>query len=239
MHTIWTIARREFAAYFVSPIAYVVGTIFVLVLGLIVNFFVLPFAQEIYATTEPFFSNMALLSLFAIPALTMRLLAEERQSRTLELLLTAPVRDGEVILGKFLAGFGFYLFLLLLVSIYPLILFAFGNPDPGVLWGGYLGIVLFGAAAVALGTLASTLTRNQIVAFIVGFGLLMALWLADRPVGLLAPGAERALQAVSITYHLADFAQGVVDTRHVVYYLSLTAGALFLATRALELRRGL
>jgi ABC-2 type transport system permease protein len=237
MRNTWTIARRELTAYFVSPIAYAVSVVFMLVLGLIFNFFVLPYAQQIYATTEPLFSNLALISLFIAPALTMRLIAEERQSRTIELLMTAPVRDSEVIVGKFLAGLGFYLFLILLASVFPLILLAFGNPDPRVLLSGYIGIVLFGGALMALGTLASALTRNQIVAFILGFGMLLALWLIDVPASLFGEKVGRVMQALSITQHLGDFTQGIVDTRHIIYYLSVIFGALFLATRALEGRK--
>lgn len=233
----WTIARREFATYFVSPIAYVVGTIFVLVMSLIFNFFRLPELQY-YATTQPIFADIAFLSFFIVPALTMRLIAEERQTRTLELLLTAPVREGAVVVGKFLAAYGFYIVLLLLASIYPLILFAFGNPDPRVFWTGSLGIALFGGAIVAIGTLASSLTRNQIVSFIVGLGILLALWIVDTPAEIFGPAVAQVLHALSILQHLSDFGQGVLDSRHVVYFVSVTVGALFLATRALEGRRG-
>jgi len=235
MRTAWTIARREFAAYFVSPIAYVVAATLLLVLGLI--FFYDLSLQFERATTAYFFGNLTSLSFLIAPALTMRLLAEERRSRTLELLLTAPVREGEVVFGKFLAGLGFYLFLVLLASVYPLILLIFGNPDPGALWTGYLGIVLFGAAIIALGTLASAVTQNQIVAYILGSGILLGLWLVDMPADLVSTGLGQVLRALSITGNLEGFAQGIVDTRHIVYYLSLTVLALFWATRVLEGRR--
>ncbi len=236
MRNAWTIARRELAAYFVSPIAYVVAAVLVIVLALLFNFDELE-RQFYYATTQYFFSNVTFLSFFIIPALTMRLLAEERRVRTMELLLTAPVRESEVVVGKFLAGLGFYLGLVLLASVFPLLLFAYGNPDPRVLWVNYLGLVLFGAALVALGTLASALTQNQVVAFIVGFGLVVVLWVIDTPASLFGSSLAGLLQALSITTHLEGFDRGIIDTRHVVYFLSVTSMALFLATRVLEARR--
>jgi len=236
VRTVWTIARREFAAYFVSPIAYVVAAILLFVLGLRFNFLQLPLQAE-YASPKYFVDDMSFVSFLVVPALTMRLLAEERRSRTLELLMSAPVREGEVVAGKYLAGLGFYLVLVLLGSIYPLILFLFGNPDPRALWTGYLGILLFGGALVAVGTLGSSLTQNQIVAFIVSFGMLAVLWVVDLPAELVDPRVGELLRSISITGHLEGFGQGIVDTRHVVYYLSVIALALFLATRALEGRR--
>jgi len=236
MRNTWTIARREFAAYFVSPIAYVVAAIFLFILGLFFNFGDLQ-RQAYYATPADFFSRVTTLSFFIAPALTMRLLAEERRSRTLELLLTAPVRDGELVLGKFLASMGFYLVLIAVGSVYPVILFAFGNPDPRVLFTCYVGILLFGATLLALGTLASSLTQNQILAFFTGFGVLLALMLVGAPARLASPGMGQVLSALSINNHLAEFDLGIVDTRHVVYYLSVTVAALFLATRVLEGRR--
>jgi ABC-2 type transport system permease protein len=236
VRNVWTIARREFAAYFVSPIAYAVAVIFFLILGLFFNYVDLP-QQAYYATVADVFSRVTTISLFIAPALTMRLIAEERRSRTLELLLTAPIRDSELILGKFLAGLGFYLVLVALASIYPLILFAFGNPDPRLLITGYIGVVLFGAALIALGTLASTLSQNQILAFFAGFGMVLALMLVGAPARVAGPQMGEVLRALAINSHLADFQMGILDTRHVVYFLSLTVAALFLATRVLEGRR--
>jgi len=236
MRNVWTIARREFAAYFVSPVAYGVAAVFVLILGIFFNFVDLP-DQASYATPADFYSRVTTLTFFAAPALTMRLLAEERRSRTLELLLTSPVRDGELILGKFLSSLGFYLVLLLASSVYPLILFAFGNPDPRVLLTCYIGMLLFGGTVLALGTLASTLTQNQILAFFLAFGMLLGLTLVGAPARLAGPGLGGVVSALSFTGHLADFDMGILDTRHIVYYLSLTVVALFLATRVLEGRR--
>lgn len=238
MRNAWTIARREFAGYFVSPIAYGVAALFLFVLALVFNYISLPamfYPGE--TSTSYFFNDLTFLSFLIVPALTMRLIAEERRSRTLELLLTAPARDGEVIGGKFLGAYGFYLVLVLLASVFPLILFAFGNPDPGVLWANYLGIALFGAALIAVGTLTSALTNNQVIAFVVCFGLLLGLWLVGQAANLTSPEVAQVVRALSITHHLEGFDRGVVDSRHVIYYLSLVGSALFLATRALEGRR--
>lgn len=234
MRNALTIARKELSTYFVSPVAYVVTAAFLVLMG---YFFSLILFYTREASMRGLFFNMAIILLLVSPALTMRLLAEEQRMGTIELLLTAPVRDWEVVLGKFLAGVAFFLTMLVLTGFYPLILLRFGNPDLGPILGGYLGIFLLGSAFMAVGVFASSLTQNQIVAAIVGFGLLLILWLSDAAGGLVGGPVGDFLNALSLANHFDDFTKGIVDSVHLIYYLSVIVAFLFLATRMLETRR--
>jgi len=169
---------------------------------------------------------------------TMRLLAEEQRSGTIELVLTAPVRDWEMIVGKYLSSLILFLTMLIISLYQPFILARLGNPDLGAAASGYLGLFLAGAALLAIGTLTSTLTRNQVVAAILGIAIGVALWLVEF-VGSRSPGTFVGdfLTQLALFTHYPDFMDGIIDTQHVVYYLSLVAVSLFLATRVLETRR--
>jgi ABC-2 type transport system permease protein len=180
---------------------------------------------------------MSVLLLFLAPAVSMRLLAEEQRMGTLELLLTAPVRDVEVVLGKYLASLVFLVALLGLTFYYPFVLVMFGNPDRGPMLAGYLGVFLQGAAFLAVGLLASSLTQNQIVAGVASLFGLLVLWLADS-LGSVIPGAlGDAVRYLGIVAHGSDFPRGLIESSSVVYYLSLIVVALFLTVRSLEARR--
>ena len=174
MRTIRAVAFKEIQIYFSSPVAYIVALIFMALSGF---FFVRdlgnPFPE---ASLSNFFQGATFLLIPLAPALTMRLLAEEQKLGTIELLLTSPVRDWEVILGKYLASLVFLLFLLSLTSYYVILLLVFATPDPGPIYSGYLGLVLYGMAALAVGILTSTLTSNQIIAAVVGIGILVVLY---------------------------------------------------------------
>jgi ABC-2 type transport system permease protein len=234
MRTALTIARRELAAYFTSPIAYLVAAAFLAISGYL---FALILINSQQASLENLFFNINVILLFVAPLLTMRLLADEQRSGTLELLLTAPVRDWEVVLGKFLAALGLFGAILLCTLYYPLMLWRLGgSPDPGPLATGYLGLLLLAGAMFALGTLASAMTENQIVAAALAFGLLLLLWLIGGA-GNVATGAAAVLQAMALPNHFDDFARGAINLEDVVYYLSLMVGGLFIATRILETRR--
>jgi ABC-2 type transport system permease protein len=234
MRTALTIARRELAGYFASPIAYLVAAAFLAISGYL---FALILINSQQATLENLFFNINVILLFVAPLLTMRLLADEQRSGTIELLLTAPVRDWEVVLGKFLAALALFGAMLLCTLYYPLMLWRLGgHPDPGPIVTGYLGLLLLAAAMFSLGTLASALTENQIVAAVVAFGVLLLLWLIGGA-GTIAPGAASVLTALSLPGHFDDFARGAINLEDVVYYLSLTLGGLFIATRMLETRR--
>ncbi|HET6345682.1 MAG TPA: ABC transporter permease [Myxococcota bacterium] len=228
------IARRELRSYFDSPVAYIVIVAFLLVAGWMFfsSLFLLGRADmRAFFAPSPFSPSMLLVIL--APAVTMRLIAEERKSGTLELITTMPVRDGEVVLGKFLASLALLGCALGITVAYAMTVAALGNLDWGPVLSGYLGLLLFSSSLLAVGLLCSTLTENQIVAFIIGFivcaTLYFVFWLQFFVPQLIAPVLEYA----SVSFHLDNLARGVIDSRDVTYYLTLTAGALFLATRSL------
>ena len=239
------LVRRELVAYFSSPLAYVILTAFLFFNGyvfwLIVAFLNDPRSQAM-APLKLFFGGTIffwLFLLFMVPVITMRLLAEERRSGTLEVLLTSPVSEGQVVFGKFLAALLFYLFLWVPTLVYVLILATHSAIDPGPVAAGYLGILLLGILFAAVGLLTSALAKNQIVAAVFAFAVLVVLF----SVGLLeqlvsTPWLKGALGYMNLWDHMDDFARGLVDTRHVVYQLSVAGLSLFLATKALEASKG-
>lgn len=228
------IAKRELAAFFSSPIAYVVGAAFLFITGL---FFYFTVAFDSVATLTQVFSVIAVILLFVAPVLTMRLLAEEARSGTLELLLTAPVRDWEVVIGKFVAAFLFFLAMVAPTLYYLYLLSQYGLPDIPVTFAGYAGIVLLGAMLLSLGLLTSAMSANQIIAAVLGIALALAFWLVGGVGSSVEGPVGNLLTYLGIQNHLADFLSGLVSTSNIVYFLSVTAAALFLATRVLEIRR--
>ena len=235
MRTIRAVAFKEIQIYFSSPVAYIVALIFMALSGF---FFVRdlgnPFPE---ASLSNFFQGATFLLIPLAPALTMRLLAEEQKLGTIELLLTSPVRDWEVILGKYLASFVFLLFLLSLTSYYVILLLVFATPDPGPIYSGYLGLILYGAAALSVGILTSTLTSNQIIAAVVGTGILIVLY-ATSFIGDVVTGVWATIfNQLGFTSHFNDFDRGIIDSTHIVYFVTVTALFLFLSIRALESRR--
>lgn len=232
--TTFAIARRELRAYFTSPLAYVITGAFLVIGGYFFSVNVI-FSRQ--ATVRPLFQTMYTILLLLAPALTMRLLAEEQKSGTLELLLTAPIREIELVLGKFLAGLGFFVVMLVLTLYYPLLLSIYGNPDRGGIIGGYLGAVLFSAAIVAVGLFTSSLTQNQIVAAVLSFAILLLLWVVDGLSSVFSGRVGDLLSYLALYPHFNDMTRGAIATKDIVYYLSLTAAALFLAWRSLEARR--
>jgi ABC-2 type transport system permease protein len=167
----------------------------------------------------------------------MRLMAEEQKLGTIELLLTSPVGDWEIVVGKYLASLAILVGTVAFTLYYTIMLVVFANPDPGPIYAGYLGLFLYSAAALSVGLLASTLTSNQIVAAVVAMGILLALYSIDFATGAVGGTASTVLSGMSIRSHFDDFNRGTIDTKHVVYYLSFTAFFLFLTIRALESRR--
>lgn len=234
MRTALVIARRELLAYFISPIAYMVSAVFLLIAGYL---FALILIQSKQATMDGLFFNVTVVLIFITPLLTMRLLADEQKTGTLEILLTAPVRDWEVVLGKYLAAMGMFGVMLLCTLYYPFILWRIGGtPDWGPIATGYLGLILLSSAMFAVGVLTSALTENQIVAAVLGFGVLLLLWLIEAA-GAISPAASDVLKYLAMPSHYNDFARGAINLEDVIYYVSVTLVALFLATRTLETRR--
>jgi len=237
MRSTLAIASKELRTYLASPMAYVVTALFLFMSGLF------GFASDLTSTQlarlDGFFEFASFLLVLLAPILTMRLLAEEQKLGTLELLLTAPVRDHEVVLGKFLASVGILAAMLLTTFYYPVLLLFFAHPDIGPMLSGYFGLLLLGAALLAVGVLASSLTSNQIVAAVLGIGILLAFSFAHLILAFAqsVPGAADLLTYLSLSTHFTDFVRGVIDTKAVVYYLSFIAVTLFFTVRSLETRR--
>ena len=244
MNGILATLQRELKAYFYSPLAYVV-LCFLLVVNGIVFALILSFLNDPMSPAgrplDLFFGGTFffwLVVVFAAPVLTMRLLAEERRSGSIEVLMTAPVTEGQVVAGKYLAALLFYAFLWLPTLAYAGIVAYNSEIDWGVVGSGYLGILLVGALFLAVGTFASAMTSNQIIAAVMSFAILLGLF-AFSLVQYLANGQvlKDALAYLSIPQHMEEFAKGVVDTRRLVFYVTTTLFFLFLTSRALEARK--
>ncbi len=249
MRNIWTICRRELYAYFVSPIAWVLLTIFAFLSGVftyIISASFVRFSLEGQMSGQsmpmnvneqviaPLFSNIAVVGLFLIPLISMRLFAEEKRQGTIELLITSPVRDLQIILGKWLASVIMYCALLAVLAADYSFLFMYGNPDWKPVATGFLGIVLQGACLLAFGAFISTLTRNQIVAGAVGFALALVLWILNWTTSFGNSVGVQVLNYLSIVSHMDSFSKGVIDTKDIIYYLSMIFLGLFLTARSLE-----
>jgi len=234
MKNIAIIAQKELRAYFASPIAYAVIAAFLAMTGF---FFWLIVSLSREASLRGVFANMAIILLFIAPALTMRLLAEEQRSGTIELLLTLPVRDWQVVLGKFLASLAVFALMLALTLYYPLLLVWLGNPDRGPIISGYIGLLLVGGAFLSIGVFTSSLSGNQVVAALLGFGAMLILWLIDIAGRLFGPPASDVVTYVSMSQHYFDFVRGIIDSKDVIFFLSVMAAFLFLSVQTLQLRR--
>ena len=228
------IYRREIRSYFNSPVAYVVIVVFLAIVGWY-------FSNNLFlmntASMRIVFELVPLVFLFFVPAVTMRLLAEEKKSGTLELLTTMPVRDVEIVLGKFLAAWTLLAATLAPTLVYLVTLMVLGTPDLGPVVTGYLGLMLTGGVYIAIGLFASSLTENQIVAFLIGMVIILAFFLADK-VLLYMPGAiAPTVEYLGIDYHFSNIARGVIDSRDIIYFLSVLGFALMTATASLERRK--
>ncbi len=236
MRNLWTITFRELKAFFVSPVAYVVSFLFLMAMGYLFSL-ILTGSRD--ASLRGTFSNMVFVLLLLAPALTMRLLAEEQRMGTIELLLTAPVHDWQVVVGKFLGAL--ILFVVMLIGptlYYALILGVFGTPDWGPIWTGYLGVLILGASFLAIGVFTSALTQNQVIAYFAGMVILLLLWIADAASSIAGTGVVSSiLNYLAIPSHYDGFFRGVFDTTDVVYALSIIAVSLFAATQLVQARR--
>jgi ABC-2 type transport system permease protein len=234
MNAALTIAKREIRTYFNSPIAYIVVTVFMLLAGYL--FFGSLFIER-QAELRAYFNLMPLLLSFIVPAMAMRLIAEEKGSGSLEMLITMPVRDWQVVVGKFLGGMTLLATLVGLTIFYAVTVALVGPLDRGPAIGGYLGVLLMGGAYMAIGVMASTFTRNQIVAFIIAFAISFALFLFYRLVQFVPEPLQPLLAYLSIESHFEAISRGVIDSRDVVYYLSVMVVSLVIATVSLESRK--
>lgn len=256
MRNLYLIFKKELKSYFTSPVAYVVITIFLVVTGyffyaILASFSRLSFeatlnpmlARELHllniteTVVRPLFGNISVVMLLMMPVLTMRLFSEEKKTGTMELLLTYPLTDMQVLLGKFLACGVVLVTMLLLTILYPILIVAFGEPELGPIITGYIGLFLMGMAFISLGIFASSLTENQVIAATTSFGVLIIFWVMGFSIGLTGPTLERLLSYIALTEHLEGLAKGVVDTEDIIYYLVCIILFLFLTLRVLESKR--
>jgi len=234
VRNVLAIAEKELSTYFGSPWSYIITAVFLVVGGYGFGFTAVTYMET---TVQGFLGWSSFFLLFLGPAMTMRLFAEEEKLGTLEILLTSPVRDVEVVLGKFLASLGMLAVMLVLSLFYPLLLAWFGSPDLGPIASGYLGIFLLGAIFLSIGLFASSLTANQIVAYVVGSVLVLVLWFIGQTAGVLGEKAGAVFRAIAVSTHFPDFGRGMIDTNTILYYVSITVVFLFLTVRSLETRR--
>jgi ABC-2 type transport system permease protein len=251
MRNIFAIAGKELRGYFASPIAYIVIGAFALLFGYFfyagVAFFNRQSMQMAMGQggtmninqmlVTPVFINATVMMLFLLPAITMRTYAEEKRSGTIELLLTSPVTDTEIILGKFLGAMGLYAAMLAVTLIHILLLFWFGNPEWKPIASAYLGMLLMGGCFIAVGLLISSLTKNQIVAGVVTFAVFLMLWVINWIGVFVGPTAQAILSHLSITDHFDDFSRGVLDTKHLIYYITFISLGLFLTAKSVDSER--
>ena len=228
------IFRRELRSYFNSPVAYVVIIVFLSIIGW---FFTSNMFLMNIASLRVMFELVPLVFLFFVPAVTMRLLAEEKKSGTLELLTTKPVRDVEIVLGKFLAAWALLGAALAPTLLYVIVVGSIGSLDLGPVVTGYIGLLLMGGVYIALGILASSLTENQIVAFIISFLMVLALFMLDKILMYVPDALTGTLEYLAIDHHFGNIARGVIDSRNIIYFLSLLGFSLYLATVSLERRK--
>lgn len=249
MRNVWIICRKELHSYFVSPIAYLLLAMFAVIFGFffwnILNIFIISgmesqmrgqmmsmnINEEII---RPLLSNIGVVGLFFIPLITMRLFAEEKRSGTIELIVTSPIRDIEVIVGKWLAAMLLYGGMLLVSALNFAFLFKYGQPDWKPLAIGYLGLLLQAGALLAVGTFISTLTKNQIVAGAVTFAVCLLLWIVGWIGGYETATWAQVLSYISVVGHIESFSKGLLDSKDAIYYATLIFVGLFLTARSME-----
>ena len=249
MRNILAICNKELRGYFASPVAYILIAIFAVLFG---YFFYAATAFFAMASMEsqggqpmninqqiisPLLGNTSVIALFLIPMITMRLFAEEKRQGTMELLLTSPIRDWEIVIGKFLGAFLMYAAILAVSMIDVAFLFAYGNPSWQPILAGYLGLLLQGGCLLAVGTYISTTTRNQIVAGGVTFAICLLLWVLSWMTELEQSTMAKVVAYCSVLTHFESFSKGVIDSKDVVFYLTFIFFGLFLTTRSLESMR--
>jgi ABC-2 type transport system permease protein len=249
MRNIWTICQKELKSYFASPVAYLLLAMFAVIFGFFfwnaVGIFVSysmqaqmmgrPMPMDVNEMIiRPLLMNTSVIGLFLIPMISMRLFAEEKRQGTAELLLTSPIRDYEIIVGKWLAAVFLYASLLAITGLNFLWLFAYGKPDWKPLLVGYLGLILQAGALLAIGTFISTMTKNQIIAGAATFGVCLLLWVFEWVGGYEQAAWAKVMAYMSVVNHFETFSKGVLDSKDAIFYLSLTFLGLFMTARSLE-----
>lgn len=255
MRNILILAHKEIRSFFVSPIAYVVLTGFLLLGGwfffnLLFRFNYLLTLYRSFQNLEglqglnlneyvlsPLLHNLAIILVIMVPIITMRTFAEEKRTGTYELLLTSPLTITQIVLGKFLGCLVFIAAMIFLTGIYPAILLSYGNPESGVLFSGYLGLFLLGTVFVSVGIFTSSLTENQIIAAVSCFVILLLLYVFSWPAETAGPPLGDALKYLSVIEHFSEMVKGLIDTKDLVYFLTLIFLSLFLTHRSVEASR--
>jgi ABC-2 type transport system permease protein len=252
VRNVLAIANKEFRSYFASPIAYILIGLFSLLFGWFFYVFLMAFVQQSEQMMQfggggganvnqmmirGLFQNTAVIILFVMPMITMRTYSEEKRSGTIELLLTSPVTDLEIIIGKFLGALALYAAMLFVTMIYIAILFRIGNPEWRPIIAGYVGLLLMGGCFLSTGLFISSLTKNQIVAGFLTFATFLMLWVINWMGESSGPTTRDVLNYLSITEHFDDFSRGIIDTKHVVYYLSFITFGLFLTAKSVDSER--
>lgn len=253
MRNTLAVAGKEVRAYFHSPIAYLVMTIYAVLCGFFFYSFVAEYLVQVFRTMEmggpspnlnewiirPLLEGiLAVVLLFLVPLITMRLFAEEKKSGTIELLLTSPLTDFQIIMGKFLGALVLYIALIAITFIYLALLFIYGNPSGLPLLANALGMLLYGAGLLALGMWISSFTKNQIIAGAVSLAVFLLLFVLNWVNGYSSGVVGRVFNYLSLTTHFDNFGKGVIDLTDVVYYVSVIVVGLFLTSRSLEALKG-
>ena len=250
MNNVLVIASKELRSYFSSPIAYVVVGLFSVLFG---YFFVVSLSFFVRISMQggmggppinlnefllrPLFGNTAVILLFVLPMITMRSYAEEKQSGTIELLLTSPLTDFEIILGKFLGAMTLFGLMLGVTALHMGILFWYGEPELAPLLSGYLGLLLMGGSFISLGLLISSATKIQVVAGTITFAVLLLFWVISWMAESTTSTTQSVLAYLSILNHFEDFSKGVIDTTHLAYYLSFISFSLFMTAKSMDSER--
>jgi ABC-2 type transport system permease protein len=250
VRNVLAIAGKELRSYFASPMGYILIGLFALLFGMFFRVYLSMFAEQSQRMAmgggtanvnemliRGVFHNVAIIILFIMPMVTMRTYAEEKRSGTIELLLTSPITDLQIILGKFLGAMGLFTAMLLVTAIDIAILFRLGNPELKPVLTGYLGLLLMGGCFLSVGLLISSLTKNQIVAGVMTFGVFLVLWIVNWFADSVGPTGREIVNYLSITEHLDDFTKGIIDTKHIVYYLSFITFGLFLTAKSVDSER--
>jgi ABC-2 type transport system permease protein len=252
MGNILAIANKEWRSYFASPIGYIVLGLFSLLYGYFFYVFLLYFARASlqsggFGANQPMninqdmirllMQNVTILVLFIMPMVTMRTYAEEKRSGTIELLLTSPLTDFQIVMGKFLGALALWVAALAVSLVHIALLFVYGSPEWKPILSGYLGLLLFGGSIISVGLFISSLTKNQIVAGVATFAVVLFMWMINWVGTYGGPTFERVAEYLSVIQHFDDFSKGIIDTTHLVYYLSFITFGLFLTAKAVDSER--